>query len=119
MKHWLFFSPLLLLATAACTASFTSQSSVDPESRKVLLENDRVVVKQVILEPGVEYPEHRHKRPHVGVIVRGGTLEFHEAGEVETVHFEPGQAGWRDAGVTHRIVNRSDTTVHVVEVELK
>ncbi len=104
---------------AAGCAPAVSQAPVNPESREVLLENERVVVKQVILEPGVEYPEHHHPRPHVGVIIRGGTLEFHESGNVETVEFQPGQAGWRDAGVTHRIVNRSTAPVHVVEVELK
>lgn len=89
------------------------------ESRRVLLENERVRVKEVILEPGIEYPEHTHELPHVGVAVRGGRLEFHEGGQVETLDLADGGAGWREAGVTHRIVNRSPHPVHVVEVELK
>jgi len=86
---------------------------------KILLENESVRVREVIMQPGVENPEHTHEYPHVGVFVEGGTLEFHEGGAVETVTFQKGDAGWREAGVTHRIVNRSKTPVHVVEVELK
>ncbi len=116
MKRWIVaVAVLVAVSLLACAGLWRFQ----PVSRTTLLENDRVVVRTVILEPGVEYPEHTHDLPHVGVIVRGGTLEFHEGGNVETVEFEPGQAGWRDAGVTHRIVNRSADPVHVVEVELK
>jgi quercetin dioxygenase-like cupin family protein len=89
------------------------------ESSDILFENDRVRVRRVILEPGVHHPEHTHELPHVGVIVKPGALEFHEGGEIEIVEFQAGDAGWREAGVTHSIVNRSDTPVHVVEVELK
>lgn len=88
-------------------------------NREVLLENDRVRVREVILEPGIEGPKHTHQLPHVGVIIRGGKLQFHENDQVEVVEFKPGDAGWREAGVTHSIVNLSATPVHVVEVELK
>lgn len=99
-----------------CLGLVVSRPAEDP---RILLENDSVRVREVIMQPGVENPEHTHVYPHVGVFVEGGTLEFHEAGEVETVSFEKGDAGWREAGVTHRIINRSSTPVHVVEVELK
>ncbi len=111
--------PLAAAALGLLGCLAASQQTAAPESRDVLLENDRVLVRKVVLEPGIEYPEHTHDRAHVGVIVRGGTLEFHEGGQVERVDFQAGQAGWRDAGVTHRIVNRSQEAVHVVEVELK
>ncbi len=116
MRRWMVLGAV---AVAAAVVGCASLWEVQPNLRSIVLEHDRVVVKEVILEPGVEYPEHTHDRPHVGVIVRGGTLEFHEGGAVETVEFEPGDAGWRDANVTHRIVNRSAEPVHVVEVELK
>lgn len=85
----------------------------------VLWENERVRVREVILQPGVAYPEHTHDLPHVGVIIKGGTLEFTEQGKKDQVSFKAGDAGWRDAGVTHSITNLSPTPVHVVEVELK
>ena len=89
------------------------------EKRKTLLENDRVRVREVWMEPGVEYAPHTHEYAHVGVIVEGGTLQFTEKGKAENVTFKPGNVGWREAGVTHSIRNRGKTTVHVVEVELK
>ena len=104
----------------AATLGFLAGSVISiPETRDILLENDRVIVRQVIMQPGVKGPEHTHDLPHVGVIIRGGVLEFHEKGTVEQVDFESGDAGWREAGVTHSIVNRSEHPVHVVEVELK
>lgn len=59
-----------------------------------------MLVRQVILKPGVQEPQHTHELPHVGIIIRGGKLEFHENDEVKTVEFEAGDAGWREAGVT-------------------
>ncbi len=89
------------------------------EKRRTLLENDRVRVREVFIEPGIDYAPHTHQYPHVGVIVKGGKLRFTEQGKAETIEFKDGDAGWRDAGVTHSIRNLGQTTVHVVEVELK
>jgi quercetin dioxygenase-like cupin family protein len=86
---------------------------------KILLENKHVRVREVKIEPGVPYPPHTHQYPHVGVIVRGGKLEFTEKGKSETVDFKDGDAGWREAGVTHSVRHPGQATVHVVEVELK
>src|SRR5213594_2955088 len=89
------------------------------EKRRTLLENDRVRVREVFIEPGIDYGPHTHQYPHVGVIVKGGKLRFTEQGKAETIEFKDGDAGWRDACVTHSIRNLGQTTVHVVEVELK
>ncbi|MGH9339447.1 MAG: hypothetical protein ACRD1R_07635 [Acidobacteriota bacterium] len=94
-------------------------SNVAAQDRTVLLENGKVRVVQVLLDPGVVYPPHTHDLPHVGVIIKGGTLEFHEGETVEKVTFEDGDTGWREAGVTHSITNTSPHSVHIVEVELK
>lgn len=112
-------SALFFVAGAAAFLLFAQARTLETEGRQTLLENQRVRVREVVLQPGVEYPEHRHELPHVGVIIRGGTLEFHEAGQVEKVDFKDGDVGWREAGVEHRIVNRSSQPVRVVEVELK
>lgn len=113
LKSWLWPVGLLVILLGVFSLGLTAQDA------QILLENDQVRVRRVILEPGVAYREHTHTLPHVGVIVKGGTLEFHEGGKVETVTFQAGDAGWREAGVTHRIVNRSPDPVHVVEVEIK
>src|SRR5881628_4175458 len=89
------------------------------EKRRTLLENDRVRVREVLIDPGIDYAEHTHQYAHVGVIVKGGKLQFTETGKSETIDFKDGDAGWRDSGVTHSIRNIGKTRVHVVEVELK
>jgi quercetin dioxygenase-like cupin family protein len=87
---------------------------------KVLLENDKVRVRQVLFQPGVRPGPHTHPYAHVGVILDEGSLAFVEKGRKdETVNFKSGDAGWRDANVTHEVFNPGKKPVRVVEVELK
>ena len=110
--------PVLFVAAALFgSAGLLAQKAAD--KNRVLLETKQVRVREVLIEPGVAYPAHTHQYPHVGVIVRGGTLEFTEQGKVEKVDFKDGAAGWREANVTHSVRNPGKSTVHVVEVELK
>ena len=110
---------ILLFSISASLTLWLGLAQKPEEKRKVLLENERVRVREVLMEPGIDYAPHTHQFPHVGVIVKGGSLQFTEKGKSETVDFKDGSVGWRDAGVTHSIRNVSKTTVHVVEVELK
>ena len=86
---------------------------------KVVLENDRVRVRDVTFPPGVT-GMHTHKLPHVGVVIDGGTLVFrYPDGKTETAKLERGGAGFRDANVTHEPTNPGKAPVRVIEVELK
>lgn len=90
-----------------------------PEARQVLFENEKVRVRKVILEPGIRYREHTHELPHVGVVVRGGILEFHGGGQLQRLQLQAGTVAWQDSGLTHRIFNAGKDVVELVEVELK
>jgi quercetin dioxygenase-like cupin family protein len=86
----------------------------------VLLENDRVRVRRLVFQPGVRPGNHTHRWAHVGIILDDGSLGFVEQGKKdETVNFESGDAGWRDANVTHEVFNAGKNPIRVVEVELK
>jgi mannose-6-phosphate isomerase-like protein (cupin superfamily) len=86
---------------------------------KVVLENDRVRVRDVTFPPGVT-GMHTHKLPHVGVVIDGGTLVFrYPDGKTETAKLDRGGAGFREANVTHEPTNPGKTPVRVIEVELK
>jgi len=86
---------------------------------KVVLENDRVRVRDVTFPPGTS-GMHTHKLPHVGVVIQGGTLVFkYPDGKSETAKLEPGGVGYRDANVSHEPVNTGTAPVRVIEVELK
>ena len=88
---------------------------------KVLLENDRVRVREALFPGGVaDTGMHTHEYAHVGVILTTGTLVFRDpAGKVDTVAFEPGSVGFREAKATHSVGNPGAETMRVIEVELK
>ena len=95
-------------------ASGTSQSTA-----KVVLDNARVRVRDVTFPPGVT-GMHTHELPHVGVVIRGGTLVFrYPDGKSETMKLDVGGVGFREANVTHEPVNTGSSPVRVIEVELK
>ena len=88
---------------------------------KVVLENERVRVREVTFAPGVlDAGMHTHQLAHVGVILTAGTLAFTEPGKAaETVRFDAGSVGFREANVTHQVTNPGTTPMRVIEVELK
>ena len=88
---------------------------------KVVLENDRVIVKDATFYPGDTAPGmHTHKLPHVGVIIDGGTLVMRSPdGKVETMNLQRGGAGFREANVTHEPIAKGTSPIRVIEVELK
>jgi hypothetical protein len=88
---------------------------------KVVLENDRVIVKDATFYPGDTAPGmHTHKLPHVGVIIDGGTLVMKSPdGKVETMNLQRGNAGFREANVTHEPIAKGSSPIRVIEVELK
>jgi beta-alanine degradation protein BauB len=93
---------------------------VKSEDAKVVLENDKVRVRDVTFAPGVTYPMHTHKWAHVGVIIQGGTLVLTGPdGKAETLQLAPGGAGYREANVTHAGSNPGKSPVRVIEVEVK
>jgi len=101
-------------AQGAAAAPAASTSTV-----KVVLENARVRVRDVTFAPGAA-PMHTHELAHVGVILTPGTLVFTEPGKAaESVKFEAGSVGFRDAHVTHQVTNPGPAPMRVIEVELK
>ena len=99
----------------------TPETSHKGYTSKVVLENARVRVKDVTFAPGsLDTPMHTHALPHVGVILTPGSLVFTEPGKApETVAFQMGSVGYRDANVTHQGTNPGPTPMRVIEVELK
>jgi quercetin dioxygenase-like cupin family protein len=102
-------------------AAATAETSFKGYTSKVVLENARVRVKDVTFAPGSpDTPMHTHALPHVGVILTPGSLVFTEPGkEPQTVAFETGSVGYREANVTHQGRNPGTTPMRVIEVEIK
>jgi beta-alanine degradation protein BauB len=116
-----FFSGLFCGALLVGGLSYHIQTAGAAGSEaKVLLENERVRVRQVVFQPGIKPGPHTHRWAHVGVILDDGSLGFVEKGKKdETLTFRSGDAGWRDANVTHEVFNAGNKAIRVVEVELK
>src|SRR5215510_9974052 len=75
----------------------TRTSAAQKNSSKVILENEKVRVKEAIFIPGDKKPGmHTLEYPHVGVAIDGGTLKFNfPYGETATLEIKAGCAGYR------------------------
>jgi quercetin dioxygenase-like cupin family protein len=107
--------------TTARPAGASQPTTAAKSSSKVVLENDRVRVKEVIFAAGGgDAGMHTHDLPHVGVILTAGALVFTEPKKSsETAKFDAGSVGFREANVTHQVVNPGKAPMRVIEVELK
>ena len=106
--------------TVGALAWTQSAAAATRNSSKIVLENDKVRVKEAIFMPGEKPGMHTHEFAHVGVVIDGGTLKFnYPDGKTETANLERGGAGFRPANVTHEAVNMGKTPVRVIEVEVK
>ena len=101
--------------------AFAQESQPGRPVYKIVLENDRVRVRDVTFAPGVaDNGMHTHEYAHVGVILTPGSLTFTEPGKpAETVKFDVGAVGFREANVTHQAANPGTAPMRVIEVELK
>ncbi len=111
---------LLCAGLAAVWAAPNPQTGRKSTS-KIVLENDRVRVKEAVFAPGdTNAGMHTHDLPHVGVVIDGGTLKFnYPDGKTETMDLPRGGVGYREANVTHQPINPGREPVKVIEVEIK
>lgn len=91
---------------------------------ELLLENDRVIVQRVQIEPGQWEGAHAHPGNQLYVHIKGGIWSARENG-VQTPPFpysDTGSVGWMDAidqSVGHESGNTGDTTIDLVWITLK
>ena len=112
-------APSANASSAVAPIAAAAQDTMPKPAVKVLLENDKVRVREVVFAPG-SGDTHTHPWAHVGVILTKGQLAFADAGKPEeVVDFEAGSVGFREAKVTHLARNPGKTTMKVIEVEVK
>ena len=51
-----------------------------PTSHRVLLDNNRVRVLEVVIEPGTREPEHTHRAPSVMIIDEPARIRYYQGG---------------------------------------
>ena len=96
-----------------------------PASHRVLLENDRVRVLEVVIEPGAREPEHTHRAASVMIVDEPAGIRYYQAG---TMLFEsqpgpgpePGvRVRWMEPEGPHSVENTGPHRYHAIRVELK
>ena len=87
---------------------------------RVLFENERVKIWEMLLEPGESSDLHRHGLDYVLCILEGATIDADRPdGTSASFPVKPGQVVFVPRGGTERAVNRSGTRFREILIELK
>lgn len=108
----------VLLGASALQAVAQDPVKVAPKMNKVVLDNERVRVLDVVLKGGEQMPMHQHPDNILYVIKGGKTRAVDMAGTPTDREFKDGECAFRKAE-THAIQNTDTKEIHVINVELK
>jgi plastocyanin len=96
-----------------------------PDSHHILVDNDRVRVLEVVIEPGAREPEHTHQAPSVMIVDEPARIRYYAG---DTLQFEsparlPAPAGtrvsWMEPEGPHSVENIDQHRYHAIRIELK
>ena len=97
------------------------QSPKYPITRTPVLENDRVRVFRVTLEPGQSTSMHTHVFAGLSIALTSAEIEITTEGKkrADKLSLPLGDVRWRAGAVTHSVKNVGKTRFEAVDVELK
>jgi hypothetical protein len=85
-----------------------------------VLDNERVRVWRLVLEPGQQAPAITQGAPGIRIVIDGGELVERVPGRPDRAMMpHSGEFFWQDAGVTRAVQNIGTTRIELVEAELK
>lgn len=99
-----------------------SEAQLGPVAQRVLFENDRVRVWEIVLEPGEELAVHTHTLDYLVITIEPSDMEVREhTGELRRTHAQPGEVSWTSVGPgqTHALKNVGATRFRNRVIELK
>lgn len=86
----------------------------------LVLDNERVHVERLVIEPGQSIGSHTHSRSGLGVAVSAAEIQVSSLGQSpRTVQFKPGDFQWLDGPVTHSMKNTGKTRFEAIHIEWK
>ena len=94
-------------------------------SHRLLLENDRVRVLDVVIEPRTREPEHTHQAPGVMIIDEQARIRYYPGDALrfesqERFESPPGvRVRWIEPEGPHSVENIDEHRYHAIRVELK
>jgi predicted metal-dependent enzyme (double-stranded beta helix superfamily) len=96
-----------------------------PDSHRLLFENDRVRVLEVVIAPGARETEHTHRWPSVMIVDEPARIRYYEHGvqtfesPARTTPPERHKAVWMDAEGPHSVENIDSCRYHALRIELR
>jgi hypothetical protein len=96
-----------------------------PASHRVLVQNDRVRVLEVVIEPGAREPEHTHQASSVMIVDEPARIRYYKAGVLlfESAAGDASSSGvrvrWMEPEGPHSVENIDQHRYHAIRVELK
>ncbi|HMF56927.1 MAG TPA: hypothetical protein VK619_11345 [Pyrinomonadaceae bacterium] len=106
-----------ILSSPGSPASAASLESVPGHT--LVLENERVRIYRLVLEPGQSTGMHTHALSGLGIAVSAGDIEIESQGQRQTVKFKPGEFRWHTGATTHSLKNVGSTRFEAVDIEWK
>lgn len=92
--------------------------TIAPHLHKLILENDKVRVLRITINPGDSAALHQHP-DNVLVVLEGGVLHMTYAdGSTKQLELTTGSAIFLES-LKHSVVNSGNTTIRMIQVELK
>lgn len=86
----------------------------------LVLDNERVHVERLVIEPGKSIATHTHSRSGLGVAVSDAEIQVESPGQKpRTVQFKPGDFQWLDGPATHSMTNIGKTRFEAIHIEWK
>jgi hypothetical protein len=96
-----------------------------PDSHRLLFENDRVRVLEIVIAAGAREPEHTHRWPSVMIVDEPARIRYYEHG-VQTFESplwntppQGHKAVWIDAEGPHSVENVDSSRYHALRIELR
>lgn len=86
----------------------------------IVLDNERVRIERLILEPGQSTNMHTHNLSALSVFLSSAKVLMESPGQKpQTIEYKPGDFRWRAAPVTHSIKNIGSTRFEAVGIDWK
>jgi quercetin dioxygenase-like cupin family protein len=96
-----------------------------PASHRVLLENERARVLEVVIEPGAREPEHTHQAASVMIVNEPARIRYYTSGALQFESQTPASSpsgvrvSWIEPEGPHSVENIDQRRYHAIRVELK
>jgi predicted metal-dependent enzyme (double-stranded beta helix superfamily) len=112
-----------VVVTLALLLRVPESTAVAVAEPVLLLENDRVKVWSLILDPGQATPQHTHQLDEIVICLESSKLRIVKAGpepEGQTVQPKVGEVFMPQVkGATHVLMNTGETRYKQISIELK